>query len=89
MRSRHIFPHALLPVLTIVGRSVPFIIGGSAIFETAFNYPGVGMWAAQAAQAKDFSIMMATITVIATLVIFANLIVDICYVWVDPRVSYS
>ena len=89
VRSRHIFRNALLPVLTIVGRSVPFIIGGSAIFETAFNYPGVGMWAAQAAQAKDFSIMMATITVIATLVIFTNLVVDICYVWVDPRVSYS
>jgi peptide/nickel transport system permease protein len=89
VQSRHIFRNALLPVLTIVGRSVPTIIGGSAIFETAFNYPGVGMWAAQAAAAKDFSIMIATVTVIATLVIFSNLVVDICYVWVDPRVTYS
>ena len=47
------------------------------------------MWAAQATQAKDFSILMAIVTVIATLVLLANLVVDICYVWVDPRVSYS
>ncbi len=89
VRSRHIFRNALLPVLTIIGRSIPVIIGGSAFFETVFNYPGVGMWAAQAAQAKDFSVMIATITVTATMVILSNLLVDICYVWVDPRVTYS
>ena len=89
VRSRHILRNALLPILTIVGRSVPVIIGGSAFFETAFNYPGVGQWAAQAAQAKDFSIMIATITVTAVLVILSNLAVDISYAWVDPRVTYS
>lgn len=89
VRSRHIFRNALLPIVTIVGRNLLVIIGGSAFFETAFNYPGVGMWAAQAAQAKDFSVMIATITVTATLFILNNLIVDICYVIIDPRVSYS
>lgn len=89
VRSRHIFRNALLPILTIVGRSIPFVIGGSAFFEIVFNYPGVGMWTAKAAEAKDFSIMIATITVTAVLVILSNLIVDICYCWVDPRVTYS
>lgn len=89
VRSRHIFRNALLPVITIIGRGVPDIIGGSAFFELAFNYPGMGMWVAQAAAAKDFSILMAAVAVTATLVIFVNLVVDIAYVWVDPRVAYS
>ncbi len=89
VRSRHIFRNALLPVVTIIGRSVPFIIGGSAFFETAFNYPGLGMWFAQATEAKDYSVMIANITVIAVMVLLANLVVDICYTWVDPRVRYS
>ena len=89
VRSRHIFRNALLPVVTIIGRSVPVIIGGSAFFERAFNYPGIGMYTALAAEAKDFSIMIASVTVIAVMVVVSNLVVDICYVWVDPRVSYS
>ncbi|MDE0633753.1 MAG: ABC transporter permease [Caldilineaceae bacterium] len=89
VRSRHIFRNALLPVVTIIGRSVPFIIGGSVFFERAFNFPGLGMYTALAAEAKDFSIMIATVTVIAVMVVLSNLVVDICYVWVDPRVSYS
>jgi peptide/nickel transport system permease protein len=89
LRSRHILRNALLPVVTIVGRMVPTIVGGSALFETAFAYPGVGQWTAMAASAKDFSIMIATITVTATLVIASNLVVDVSYAFVDPRVQYT
>lgn len=89
IRSRHIFRSALLPIITVIGRGIPDIIGGSAFFEQAFNFSGMGKWTAQASQAKDFSIMIAVITVIGALVILVNLIVDLCYAWVDPRVSYS
>lgn len=89
VRSRHIFRSALLPVVTVIGRSIPDIIGGSAFFEQAFNISGMGKWTAQASAAKDFSILIAIIAVLGALVILVNLIVDLCYAWVDPRVSYS
>jgi peptide/nickel transport system permease protein len=89
LRSRHILRNALLPVVTIVGRMMPNIVGGSALYETAFAYPGVGQWAAVAAGQKDFSIMIAVITVTATIVIVSNLIVDVSYAFIDPRVTYT
>jgi peptide/nickel transport system permease protein len=89
LRTRHILRNALLPVVTIVGRMVPGIVGGSALYETAFAYPGVGQWAAVAARQKDFSIMIAVITVTATIVIVSNLVVDVAYAFVDPRVHYT
>ena len=89
LRSRHILRNALLPVVTIVGRMMPNIVGGSALYETAFAYPGVGQWAAVAAGQKDFSIMIAVITVTATIVIVSNLVVDVSYAFVDPRVTYT
>lgn len=89
LRTRHILRNALLPVVTIVGRMVPGIVGGSALYETAFAYPGVGQWAAVAAGQKDFAIMIAVITVTATIVIVSNLVVDIAYAFVDPRVHYT
>ena len=89
VRTRHILRNALLPIVTIVGRTIPRMIGGSALYESVFLFPGLGLWTAESAANKDFSIMIAAITVMALLIIVVNLIVDISYAWIDPRVRYS
>jgi peptide/nickel transport system permease protein len=89
IRARHIFKNALVPVLTIVGYHLPGLFGGSALFETVFLFPGLGQWAANSASAKDYPVMMVVITVTAILIVLSNLLVDIAYAAVDPRITYS
>jgi peptide/nickel transport system permease protein len=89
IRTRHILRNALLPVLTIVGARLPTLIGGSALFERVFVFPGLGLWAANAAAAKDFSVMIAVVTVTSTIMVIGNVVVDISYAAVDPRIRYS
>jgi peptide/nickel transport system permease protein len=89
IRARHILRNALVPVLTIVGYHLPGLFGGSALFETVFLFPGLGQWAANAASAKDYPVMMVVITVTAILIVLSNLLVDIAYAAVDPRIVYS
>ena len=89
VRTRHILRNALLPVLTIVGARLPALIGGSALFERVFVFPGLGLWAANAAAAKDFSIMVAVVTVTSTIMVISNVLVDVSYAAVDPRIRYS
>ena len=75
--------------MTIVGARLPALIGGSALFDTVFVFPGLGLWAAQAAAAKDFSVMVAVVTVTAAIMVLGNLLVDISYAAVDPRIRYT
>jgi peptide/nickel transport system permease protein len=89
IRRRHILRNALVPVVTIIGHELPSVFGGSALYETVFLWPGLGQWAAKAAAAHDFAIMMVVVTVTATLIVLANLVVDIVYAVIDPRISYS
>jgi peptide/nickel transport system permease protein len=89
VRRRHILRNALIPVVTIIGHELPAVFGGSALFETVFLWPGLGQWAAKAAAAHDFSIMMVVVTVTATLIVLANLVVDVAYAVIDPRISYA
>jgi peptide/nickel transport system permease protein len=89
IRRRHILRNALLPVVTIIGHEIPGVFGGSALYETVFLWPGLGQWAAKAASAHDFAVMMVVITVTATLIVLTNLVVDIAYAVIDPRISYS
>lgn len=86
---RHIVRNALVPVLTIVGYYLPGLFGGSALFETVFQFPGLGQWVAYAASAKDYPVLMAVVTITAILIVLSNLAIDIAYAVVDPRISYS
>lgn len=89
IRRRHILRNALVPVVTIIGHEIPGVFGGSALYETVFLWPGLGQWAAQAASSHDFAVMMVVITVTATLIVLTNLVVDVLYAVLDPRISYS
>ena len=83
---KHALRNALLPVITILGLSVPGIIGGSVIFETIFAIPGMGQLFYGAVMARDYPLVMAELVIGALLTLVGNLLADVCYALVDPRI---
>ena len=84
--TRHIIKNVLIPVITQVGMSLPMLVTGAIITETVFSWPGIGPYITQATRALDYPIIMAVMVLSATLVIVGNLISDILYSIVDPRI---
>ena len=72
-----------------MGIHIAFIFGGSVLIETVFNIPGVGRLMTQSVMQQDFQVIQAGILIIATSVVIANLVVDISYGWLDPRIRYD
>jgi peptide/nickel transport system permease protein len=83
---RHAFRNALMPVVTILGLSVPGLIGGGVIFETIFAIPGMGQLFYSSTMARDYPTIMGVLVIGAILTLIGNLIADISYAMVDPRV---
>lgn len=83
----HGLRNALLPVVTILGLSVPGLIGGSVIFETIFAIPGMGQLYYSSAMARDYPVVMGMLVIIAILTLLGNLIADIAYALIDPRIK--
>ena len=92
-RSRILFIHvlrnALLPVVTLAGFEVVFLMGGQVVIEQVFNIPGLGNLFIQAVGARDFPVIQAIVMFIAGVVLVANLVVDLMYAWLDPRIRYT
>jgi peptide/nickel transport system permease protein len=86
---RHVLPNSLLPVITLVGLSLPGILGGALIVESLFNYPGMGLLFWNAAQTEDFPVMLGTTLVVGLGVVLGSLLADILYGVTDPRVRYQ
>jgi peptide/nickel transport system permease protein len=86
---KHALKNALIPVVTLLGIQVRILVGGSVLVETVFNIPGMGRLLVTSVLNKDFIMVQACILVIALLVLLANLLVDISYGWLDPRVRYG
>jgi peptide/nickel transport system permease protein len=86
---RHAFRNALMPIVTILGLSVPGLIGGSVIFETIFAIPGMGQLFYSSTMSRDYPTIMGILVIGAVLTLFGNLIADISYAFVDPRVRVS
>ncbi len=86
---KHALRNALIPIVTIYGMSLPFLLGGAAIIETIFAWPGLGLMTVSAGGGRDYPIIMATVTIAAILTVLGNLLADITYAAVDPRVSYD
>ena len=86
---RHAVKNALLPVVTIVGASLPILIGGAVIMEQIFALPGMGRLMLDSLQRRDYTMVSGVNLVIATVVVGANLLVDISYAYLDPRVRYK
>ena len=89
-RARIVLVHALrnslLPVITILGLILPRLLGGAVVTETVFGWPGIGRLAVQAAQTRDYPLIMGLTLTTALMVVSINLAVDLLYAAVDPRV---
>lgn len=83
---RHAFRNSLIPVITVIGGSVANLIGGSVILENVFNLPGIGSTVVTALGQRDYYLVQGCILVFSIFVMLINLIVDIAYKWIDPRV---
>jgi len=86
---RHAMKNSLIPVITLIGMGVGIIFGGSIVIETVFAIPGVGRLFVSSIFGQDYVVVQAITLVIAVIVLFANLIVDISYGWFDPRIRYG
>ena len=85
---RHALRNALIPIVTLLGLSLPGLIGGGFIFETIFAWPGMGRLGYQAIMARDYPVIMGVGVIAAFLTLLGNLIADITYAFVDPRIRY-
>ncbi len=86
---KHAMRNALLPIITILGLSVPGLIGGSVIFETIFSIPGMGKLFYDGVMMRDYPLIMGILVIGAVLTLFGNLLADICYALADPRIRKS
>lgn len=86
---RHALRNALLPVIAVIGVQLGSLMGGSVIVEYIFNWPGVGSYLITGISQRDYPVVQGVVLVIATLFILLNLLTDLIYAWVDPRVAYG
>jgi peptide/nickel transport system permease protein len=85
---KHVVRNALIPVVTLVALSMPAVFGGAIVTEQIFRVPGIGSLLISAILANDTPVIMAVTFVLAILVILFNLLADILYGWLDPRITY-
>jgi peptide/nickel transport system permease protein len=87
--GRHALKNALIPMITLLGLSIPAIVSGSYIIETIFAWPGIGRLGVTAIFARDYALVMGVTMMSALLVVASNLLADIAYAWADPRIRYD
>jgi len=83
---KHVFRPALIPVVTMIGLQFGFIFGGAVVVETIFSWPGLGKWAVDGIFYRDMPVIRAFIMVMGVIFVTANTLVDLVYMWVDPRI---
>ncbi|HTE83701.1 MAG TPA: ABC transporter permease, partial [Dehalococcoidia bacterium] len=86
---RHAMKNALIPVVTLVGLSVPILLSGTVILETIFALPGMGQLTLRSITQRDYPVLQAIVLFYTFIVLFSNLAVDIAYGWLDPRIRYA
>jgi peptide/nickel transport system permease protein len=86
---RHVLRNAALPISTIVGLQVGLLLSGAVLTETVFSYPGMGRWLAEAIFNRDYAVLQGGILFVAVVFVFVNLLVDIVYALLNPRIRYT
>jgi peptide/nickel transport system permease protein len=86
---RHALRNALIPVITMYGMNLPYLLGGATVIETIFAWPGMGNMAVGGVGGRDYPVIMATTLMAAVLTVLGNLLADVTYAVVDPRVTYG
>jgi peptide/nickel transport system permease protein len=87
--ERYLFRNSMIPIITLIGLSLPVTISGAVITESVFNYPGMGLLIWNAATAHDFPVLLGSTIMLATVTVVGSLLADILYAVADPRVRYS
>jgi len=85
----HVLRNSLLPVTTLAGFEVVFLMSGQIILEQIFNIPGIGKLFIQAVASRDYPVIQGVVMFISGVVLLANLVVDVMYAWLDPRIRYT
>jgi len=85
---RHALRNAMVPIVTVVGLTIASLMGGAVVTETVFSIPGVGRLVVQSVLRRDYPVIQAAILLVATIYVMVNLVVDLIYAWVDPRIRY-
>lgn len=86
---KHALRNAMIPIVTLFGTSIPFLIGGAVVTEQVFSWPGIGMLMVSSIQARDYPVIMGITVIVAIAVLLGNLLVDIAYGFLDPRIRYD
>ena len=86
---RHAIKNAFIPTLTVIGLEFGYLLGGAIITETVFDWPGLGRWLFLSVLARDFRAVQGGVILLATVFVIINLLVDILYTWLDPRIRYD
>jgi len=87
--TRHALRNALIPVVTLAGIQIGYLLSGSVIVEVVFSWPGVGRLIVDSIGARDYPVVQAAVIMLALALIIVNLLVDILYALIDPRIHYS
>lgn len=85
---RHALKNAILPVVTLIGIEFAFLVGGLVVTEQVFNIPGMGRLLVEAISRRDYVIVQSLVSIIAVTIVGVNLLVDLAYAWLDPRIRY-
>lgn len=85
----HALPNALLPILTLLGLQLGGLLGGAVITETVFAWPGLGLLMIEAIQQRDYPVVQAAVLCISVTYIVVNLLTDVLYAWLDPRIQFT
>ncbi len=85
----HVMKNALIPVVTVIGLQFGAVLSGAVVTETIFAWPGIGRLMVEAISTRDFPIVQATVMIVAVMFVLINLLVDLLYAWLDPRIKYS
>ena len=87
--NRHALPNALLPIVTVIGMEFSFFIGGLVVTEQVFNLNGLGRLLVESVLYADYNMIQALVMLVAVVFVGVNLIIDLSYAWLDPRVRYA
>jgi peptide/nickel transport system permease protein len=86
---QHALKNACIPVVTVIGLMLPRLVGGAAVTETVFSWPGMGRLAVGAAFERDYPTIMGITLAVSAMVIVSNPLTDLCYVYLNPRIRYG
>jgi peptide/nickel transport system permease protein len=86
---RHALKNALIPVVTVIGLVLGSVVSGNVVLESIFLIPGMGLYAVEGVRQNDYPVVQAMVLLVALFLVFVNLVVDVIYAWLDPRIRYA